>query len=301
MDLVEVEFKGYRIEIYKNPQQFPFKVGDFVIIQAEKGMDIGKIHHTDIKLPDEDNNDVILNVIRKARREEIEKLKKLREKETNALIRCKEFAAKRELNMKLMDSEYQFDGNKLTFYFTADKRIDFRELVKDLAAEYKTRIELRQIGIRDEAKRISGCGVCGYKLCCTAFLREFEPISSQYAKEQNLSINPSKLSGCCGRLMCCLLYEKENYDKALEKFPKMGTIIKTSKGVGKVDKIDIFKNLIYLKYENDDWDKITLEEAEELRKKAGDDPEEQKEVELKETARQQPEGQDKEETDKLNA
>jgi len=274
MDYIEVEFKGYRQEIYKNPQQFPFEVGNYVIVQAEKGIDIGKIHHAHIKISDEGDNDKHLCVIRKARKEEIEKLNKLREKEVKALLRCKELAKKRELNMKLIDSEYQFDGNKLTFYFTADKRIDFRELVKDLAAEYKTRIELRQIGIRDEAKRISGCGICGNKLCCTAFLREFEPISSQYAKEQNLSINPSKLSGCCGRLMCCLLFEKEMYDRALERFPKMDTIIKTPRGDGKVDKIDIFKNLIYVKYENEEWDKITLEEVKTLMKETDAESEE---------------------------
>ncbi|RKY89750.1 hypothetical protein DRQ09_00870 [candidate division KSB1 bacterium] len=278
MDFVEVEFKGYRLEFYKNPQQFPFKVGDYVIVQAEKGIDLGRIHHTCIKAPCVKDKEQLLEVIRKAEKEEVRRLKKLRKKEEKALMKCKELAVKRGLNMKLIDSEYQFDGNKLTFFFTADKRVDFRELVKDLAAEYKTRIELRQIGIRDEAKRVSGCGICGYKLCCTAFLREFEPISSQYAKEQNLSINPSKLSGCCGRLMCCLLYEKDLYEESLKKFPPMDSIIKTSKGAGKVEKIDIFKDIIYLRYENDEWDRITLEEAKELMKNEPECVEEKTEI-----------------------
>jgi cell fate regulator YaaT (PSP1 superfamily) len=157
-----------------------------------------------------------------------------------------------------VDAEFQFDCNKITFYFTADKRIDFRELVKELASVYKTRIELRQIGVRDEAKWIGGYGCCGLRLCCSTFIKNFEPISTQLAKEQNLSLNPTKISGNCGRLLCCLLYEKEIYHQALSSYPKVGSKYKTDKGEGVIDRINPFAECIMVKYEDGTEDKVSL-------------------------------------------
>jgi len=166
--------------------------------------------------------------------------------------------------MKLVDAELQFDNNKITFFFTAEKRVDFRELVKELASTYKTRIELRQIGVRDEARRIGGFGVCGLPLCCARFIHEFEPVSTQLAREQNLSLNPAKISGNCGRLLCCLRYEKELYKRSLPLYPKVGERFQTEKGEGVVEKINIFKEYIVVKHETGEEEKITLTQ---LRKK----------------------------------
>ncbi|MFC1562989.1 stage 0 sporulation family protein, partial [candidate division KSB1 bacterium] len=172
--------------------------------------------------------------------------------------KCRELSIKHNLVMKIIDAEYQFDHNKLTFYFTADGRIDFRELVKNLASIYKTRIELRQIGARDEAKRTGGCGVCGISKCCTACITEFSPITTQLAKEQSLTLNPLKLSGVCGKLKCCLMFEKEFYQEAKAKFPAIETIINTSKGTGKIEKIDIFNEAVSVRYDNDKIEKMSL-------------------------------------------
>ena len=154
--------------------------------------------------------------------------------------------------MKLIDVEYKYDGSKLIFYFTADKRIDFRELVKDLASVFRTRIELRQIGVRDEVKRCGGNGICGRQLCCCSFLGNFETVSIKMAKEQNISLNPSKISGNCGRLMCCLKYEQEVYEEKLKRLPKIGAIVKTQDGTGEVSAVEILKEIIKVKYQDDD-------------------------------------------------
>jgi cell fate regulator YaaT (PSP1 superfamily) len=167
-----------------------------------------------------------------------------------------------------VDTEYQFDGSKLTFFFTAEKRIDFRELVKELASIYRTRIELRQIGVRDEAKRLGGYGCCGLKLCCTTFIQEFSPITTQIAKEQNLSLNPAKLSGNCGRLLCCLLYEKDFYEKSMGFYPKVGSKFQTDKGEGVVEKVNLFKEYIVVKHEDGEEQKVGLAELKKRLKKS---------------------------------
>jgi len=210
---------------------------------------------------DSDNSEStnkLMEILRKANKDELEKLFKNREEEEEALKKCRELSIKHDLVMKIIDAEYQFDHNKLTFYFTADGRIDFRELVKNLASIYKTRIELRQIGARDEAKRTGGCGVCGISKCCTTCITEFSPITTQLAKEQHLTLNPLKLSGCCGKLKCCLLFEKEFYQEAKARFPAIETVIKTPHGDGKVEKIDIFNESVTVRYENDMCDKMSL-------------------------------------------
>jgi len=259
-DNIEVVFKGERKEIYANPQQFPFKVGDYVIVEADKGEDLGQVNQVGALLSMKKSGSKLKAILRKPDKEDLKLYEMNREKELKAFVVCKEKVEKHGLIMKMVDVEYQFDGNKITFYFTAERRVDFRELVKDLAAQYKVRIELRQIGVRDEARRYSGYGVCGRRLCCSSFLKEFEPITTQCAKEQNLPLNPQKLSGVCGRLMCCLNFERQFYLEAIEKFPPLETKIKTDRGEGIVDKIDVFKNEVVLKFGEEDFLKLSLEE-----------------------------------------
>ena len=266
-DFIEVAFKGERKLIYTNPQQFPFKVGDYIIVEADKGEDLGQVNQVGTLLSKKKSDEKLKSIVRKPDKEDLKKVEDNREKEKTAFVVCKEKIEKHSLKMKLVDVEYQFDGNKITFYFTAERRVDFRELVKDLAAQYKVRIELRQIGVRDEARRIGGYGICGRKLCCTTFLKEFEPITTQCAKEQFLPLNPQKLSGVCGRLMCCLNYERKYYLDILKKFPPIESEIKTSKGVAILEKIDVFKEEAILKYVkeegNDEYERMSLEEVNE--------------------------------------
>jgi cell fate regulator YaaT (PSP1 superfamily) len=266
MDIYLVEFKGSRKEYFVNPDCLSIKVGDFAIVQAERGEDMGRVIK---KIPEElaELEKKPQNILRLATPEDLNRLLANREKEKDCVKQCEKMIAERNLEMKLVDAEFQFDNNKITFFFTADKRVDFRELVKELATTYKTRIELRQIGVRDEARRIGGFGVCGLPLCCTAFLREFEPISTQLAREQNLSLNPAKISGNCGRLLCCLRYEKDVYEKSFPLFPKVGDKLTTDQGEGVVEKINIFKEYIVVKHETGEEEKITLSQLKKRERK----------------------------------
>ena len=258
-----VEFKGSRKEFFSNPDCLSIRPNEFVIVGVERGEDMGKVIKRIpvemVKLEKKPQK-----ILRLATQEDLEKFAANREKEKDCLKTCERMISERNLQMKLVDSELQFDNNKITFFFTAEKRVDFRELVKELASTYKTRIELRQVGVRDEARRIGGFGVCGLPLCCASFIREFEPISTQIAREQNLSLNPAKISGNCGRLLCCLRYEKELYEKSLPLYPKVGERLQTERGEGVVEKINIFKEYIVVKYETGEEEKITLNQ---LRKK----------------------------------
>jgi cell fate regulator YaaT (PSP1 superfamily) len=265
-ELYLVEFKGSRREVFANPNCLGIRPSDYIVAQAERGEDLGKVSKK-VQKGTEESGRKPQNILRKATDEDLKKLIANREKEMECFKECLRMIAERGLEMKLVDVELQFDNHKLTFFFTAEKRVDFRELVKELAATYKTRIELRQIGVRDEAKRIGGFGVCGLPLCCTSFLRDFEPISTQLAREQNLSLNPAKISGTCGRLLCCLLYEKELYQKSLHHYPKVGSKFKTEKGEGIVDKINIFKEHIVVKHETGEEEKISLAEIKRREKK----------------------------------
>ncbi|MDZ7260880.1 MAG: stage 0 sporulation family protein [candidate division KSB1 bacterium] len=259
-DIIEIVFKGERKEVYSNPQQFPFRVGDYAIVQADKGEDLGTVNQLGPLVSMKKINGKLKEILRKPSAEDLKRLEENRIKEKEAFKHCKQRIAHFNLNMKLVDVEYQFDGNKITFYFTAERRVDFRELVKDLASEYKVRIELRQIGVRDEAKRIGGYGICGRRLCCCTFLQEFQPITTQCAKEQNLPLNPQKLSGVCGRLMCCLTFERDFYREVMSRFPELGSEIKTPKGTAILEKVDVFKNEVYLKYEDESYEKLSLEQ-----------------------------------------
>lgn len=267
MELYLVEFKGSRKEYFLNPENISVKIGDYVIVEAERGEDLGKIiRKIEVDEPSRFAEEP-LKILRPSTEEDLVRMRENQDKGEKALEECQRLIQERSLEMKLVDVEYQFDGSKLTFFFTAEKRIDFRELVKELASIYRTRIELRQIGVRDEARRLGGYGCCGLRLCCTTFIREFSPITTQLAKEQNLALNPAKLSGNCGRLLCCLLYEKDFYEKNLEFYPKLGSKYKTDKGEGVVEKINLFKGYIVVKHEEGE-ERIALAEIKKRKRKA---------------------------------
>jgi cell fate regulator YaaT (PSP1 superfamily) len=257
-ELYLVEFKGNRRGYFFNTYYHTLTLGENVIVEAERGEDMGllskRVEHEDQVPPDEKPPSIL-----RPAAEEDNARKELNDRdETEAIAKCRELVKRHGLTMKLIDSEYQHDRNKLTFYFTADQRVDFRSLVRDLAGLYKTRIELRQIGVRDAAKRLGGFGVCGLKQCCASFLKGFEPISTQFAREQNLALNPAKISGNCGRLLCCLTYEMEHYREALADFPKQGESYSTDKGEGVIDSINIFDDYMVVKHPNDETEKVTL-------------------------------------------
>jgi len=275
--VLEIGFKGNRKEYFSNPLQFPFRIGDYAIVEADRGEDLGVVLQVGIlaSLKGIEDENALKKILRKPNPQDLTRYEENRALERDAFGVCKEKIEHHHLNMKLVDVEYQYDRNKLTFYFTAERRVDFRELVKDLASVYRTRIELRQIGVRDEARRLGGYGPCGRQLCCTSFLMEFDPITTQFAKEQNLPLNPTKLSGVCGRLKCCLRFEQEFYQQANRRFPNVGTKIQTPEGVGVVERIDILKEEIYLKvngegvvrFSMDEISNLTLQDSGEKRKK----------------------------------
>lgn len=265
---IEVVFKGERRGYYLNETDLRMQAGQYVIVEAEKGVDLGMIcaigdtAYMKSRLRMRPCKDSPKKVVREASESDIKVLLFHRDQEHTAFRICLDKIEKLELPMKLVDVEYQFDRNRITFYFTADGRVDFRQLVRELAAEYRTRIELRQIGPRDEAKRMGGFGVCGRELCCSSWLGMFEPISTDMARLQNLTINPFKLAGQCGRLKCCLSYEAQLYEELLKRFPPMDYRIRTEKGEGKIEKIDIFQDSIYVHFpDNNGWERMTLDEV----------------------------------------
>lgn len=221
------------------------KVGDNVIVETARGVEFGEVVMAEREVSKDSVIQPLKAVIRMASDEDKEREKANRQKEKEAYVICMEKIRKHNLNMKLVQVEYTFDNNKVLFYFTADGRIDFRELVKDLAAVFKTRIELRQIGVRDEAKLMGGIGVCGRSLCCATFLPEFAPVSIKMAKEQNLSLNPTKISGVCGRLMCCLKNEEEAYEYLNSKLPNVGDYVTTVEGIkGEVSSVNVLRQRV---------------------------------------------------------
>lgn len=232
--VVGVVFKKAGKIYYFDPTSLELKVGDGVVVKTARGMEYGEVISPPEKISDHEIITPLKKIMRKATKEDKDQAAKNRDKEKEALRTCEEKIAKHNLSMKLVDVEYVFDGSKIIFYFTAEGRIDFRDLVKDLASIFRTRIELRQIGVRDEAKMIGGLGPCGRRLCCTLFLSDFEPVSIKMAKEQNLPLNPLKISGICGRLMCCLRYESEVYKEFNKRAPKRGAEVETPQGTGRV-------------------------------------------------------------------
>jgi cell fate regulator YaaT (PSP1 superfamily) len=250
---VEILFKGNRRSLFVNTQNMSLAQGAYVIVEADKGEDLGRVSQTGDLLKDRIRGKK-KSVVRLAGENELARWRLLRPKEDEAYKDFQRRVIRRKMAMKPVDVEYQLDGKKICFYFTADHRVDFRELVRELAAIYRTRIELRQIGVRDEAKRLGGLGVCGRELCCATFLSDFAPITSQMARDQNLSLNPSKLSGICGRLKCCLRFEHEFYREAHERFPKLGAHFEINGHAGTVMKIDFLRDAVTLRSEeNEDW------------------------------------------------
>jgi len=232
--VVGVRFKYAGKIYYFDPDNLDVKAGDYVIVETARGLEFGKTVIGKREVPEDDIVSPLKKVIRIATDEDKAKNEENKAKEKDAFDICLGKIAEHKLPMKLIDVEYTFDNSKVIFYFVADGRIDFRELVKDLAAIFRTRIELRQIGVRDESKMIGGLGPCGRTMCCSSFLGDFEPVSIKMAKEQNLSLNPSKISGVCGRLMCCLNYEQSTYEEIRRKTPAVGSMVRTVDGKGEV-------------------------------------------------------------------
>ena len=245
--IIGVRFKKTGKIYYFDPNGLEIEKGMDVIVETAMGDEFGETVIANKEIEEEKLTNPLKKVIRIATDKDKKMYQEYKSKEDKAMKKCEEKIKKHGLEMKLIDCEYKFDGTKLIFYFTADGRIDFRELVKDLAAIFKTRIELRQIGVRDEVKRIGGNGMCGRELCCCTFLGNFETVSIKMAKEQNISLNPSKISGNCGRLMCCLKYEQDVYEEKLKKLPKIGAIVKCEEGTGEVCGIETLKEIVKVK------------------------------------------------------
>ena len=251
-NIIGVRFKKPGKIYFFDPGKFRIEKGQFVVVETSQGEEYGEVVTNVRKVEEERIVAPLKKVIRIANYHDRKNYEENKRKEKDAFRICEEKIKKHKLDMKLVDVEYKFDNSKILFYFTADGRIDFRELVKELAAVFKTRIELRQIGVRDEVKRIGGNGVCGRELCCCSFLSNFETVSNKMAKDQNISLNPSKISGNCGRLMCCLKYEQNVYDEKLKRLPKIGALVKTEDGEGVVDGIETLKEKIRVKLKEKD-------------------------------------------------
>ena len=249
-EVIGVRFKEVGKIYYFNPCDKTFKKGDFAIVETVRGIECGEVALQNKDVSDDEIVSPLKNVIRKATEDDIKKLQENKQKEKDAFRICLKKIENHNMEMKLIDVEYTFDNSKILFYFTADGRVDFRELVKDLAGTFKTRIELRQIGVRDEAKMLGGLGVCGKPFCCSSFLGEFQPVTIKMAKDQGLSLSPVKISGTCGRLMCCLKYEQDAYTDLMRRTPKVGAIVKTPLGTGTVVEVSLITGSLKVKMNN---------------------------------------------------
>lgn len=239
--VIGVRFKSVGKVYYFDPCGFEVPMGGYAVVETARGIECGEVAMPVREVPGDTVVKPLKPMIRPATDEDIAKMRQNRENEKKAASVALEKIRKHKLDMKLVDVEYTFDHNKILFYFTADGRVDFRELVKDLASVFRTRIELRQIGVRDEAKMLGGLGICGKPFCCSSFLGDFQPVSIKMAKEQGLSLNPTKISGTCGRLMCCLKYEQEAYEDLLRTTPRVGSIVNTPEGRGTVNEVSLLR------------------------------------------------------------
>ncbi len=275
--VVGVRFKKVGKMYYFDPAGFELEKDMPVIVETQRGVEFGECVMAPREIEDEKVVPPLRKVIRVATEQDFATLKQNTDKERRAVEVCRKKISEHKLDMKLVDVEYAFDGSKIIFYFTADGRVDFRELVKDLASVFRTRIELRQIGVRDEAKMLGGLGVCGNPLCCATFLDEFRPVSIKMAKEQSLSLNPTKISGTCGRLMCCLKYEQEAYEHLLRTTPRVESTVKTPQGDGTVVDVSLLRGNLKIRMDSAPdappkvfhKDEVTLVRA--VRKKGKDD------------------------------
>ena len=251
-NIVGVRFKRPGKIYFFDSGNLKLNYHDKVIVETSMGEDLGEVASYKRNMPEDNLTNPLKKIIRIATSKDLKHYDENKKKEEEAFRICEEKIKKYKLDMHLIDVEYTFDNTKILFYFTADGRIDFRDLVKELASIFKTRIELRQIGVRDEVKRIGGNGVCGRELCCCSFLSDFETVSIKMAKEQNIALNPSKISGNCGRLMCCLKYEQEVYEDKLRRLPKIGSTVKTGDGEGIVDSVETLKEIVRVKFKDED-------------------------------------------------
>ncbi len=267
--VVGVRFKKVGKVYYFDPGSLDIEVGDWVVVETSRGIEIGETAVRPKDVPDDDVTQPLRKVLRVAEEADRQKHRTNRAREKEAFETCQSRIASHELPMKLVDVEYTFDDSKVIFYFTSEKRVDFRELVKDLAGRFRTRIELRQIGVRDEAKVVGGVGICGRPLCCSTWIADFEPVSIRHAKDQNLSLNPSKISGACGRLKCCLRFEADTYREIKAELPKIGDLVQTPKGKGKVVDVLIVKESVVVRIEeSNDRVELTAKQYKALNKEA---------------------------------
>lgn len=287
-NIIGIRFKKLGKIYFFNPKGLKVRKGDKVIVETSQGEEYAEVLIPNRYVDDDKIVAPLKKVLRIATYKDIKRHEECKKIEEEAFKVCQEKIKEHGLNMVLTEVECKFDNSKILFYFTADGRIDFRDLVRDLAAIYKTRIELRQIGVRDEVKRIGGNGVCGRELCCCTFLSDFETVSIKMAKEQNVSLNPSKISGNCGRLMCCLKYENEVYEEKLRHLPNIGAIVKTEDGEGEVDNIEILKERIRVKFKNEEgftykkYDAKDVKIIKDVEKEREDEEEIQNKKELEE-------------------
>lgn len=270
-DIVEVKFKGGRKEYYRNVDFLSLNTGDPVVVDVPSGHHIGYVSlqgelvRLQMQKRKIRNDDEILRIYRVANQKDMEKWGEAQNREIPTLYRCRQIVEELGLKMKMSDIEYQADNSKATFYYSADDRVDFRELIKVLAGEFRIRVEMRQISLRQEAGRLGGIGVCGRELCCSTWLVDFKNVSTSAARYQNLSLNPGKLSGQCGRLKCCLNYELDTYMDAIKDIPSIDRPLQTESGPAKLQKTDIFRKLMWFSYNNDnDWHSITCERVKEI-------------------------------------
>lgn len=246
-EVVSVKFKDTGKSYYFAPNGKSFTVGERVVVETQNGNELGIIAEENHQINEEDIVSPLKKVLRLATDKDLKRAEENKKKAADALKICEDLVIQHKLDMKLVEVEYSFDGSKIVFFFTSDGRVDFRELVKDLAARFHTRIELRQIGVRDEAKLLGGIGICGQPYCCKRFLNDFQPVSIKMAKEQGLSLNPTKISGSCGRLMCCLKYEEDAYSHLASITPRVGATVKTPQGVGTVTDVNLVTGNLYVK------------------------------------------------------
>jgi cell fate regulator YaaT (PSP1 superfamily) len=259
-DVVQVSLRGSRKDFFLNSRALSLKLRDPVIVQVENGEAIGRVFLKDptlvsLKRP----GTVTREIIRKATEEDLDLEDHGRQREVEAFDYCRERIALRELKMDLSEVESAFNGHRITFYFSAEHRVDFRELVKDLAARFRTRIELRQIGVRDQAKRMDGCGPCGRAFCCSTWLKDFHPVTLKMAREQQQSLNPGKISGACGRLMCCLAYELTQYRDSADRLPPVGAELRTGKGVCRVTRTEVYQEAVWIRDSDGQEHRITYD------------------------------------------
>ncbi|MGN0172122.1 MAG: stage 0 sporulation family protein [Acutalibacteraceae bacterium] len=245
--IVGIRFKSAGKIYYFDPADIRLEKGDYAVVDTARGMECGEVVIANRDIQDDAVNKPLRPVLRKASEEDVRRAEENQAKKRQTMNTCQQRIDAHKLDMKLVDVEFAFDNSKILFYFTADGRVDFRELVKDLASVFRTRIELRQIGVRDEAKMLGGLGICGRPFCCSQFLGDFQPVSIKMAKEQGLSLNPTKISGSCGRLMCCLKYEQDAYEHLLKTTPKQGAIVNTRDGRGVVQEVNLLTGMLKVK------------------------------------------------------